>query len=115
MSLPNFAALISKFPNERKAIERLAEFLEGGSRYELTFEHLVARVRPSSVESLTLILAELTRAGDLRRVIRVESRDQGGIADFASVQEVPSSLHDWRTDEDIEVTPDSLRVIYKAV
>lgn len=114
MSSVNFDNLIDKFPDERSAIEALGKLVSAGAPLELTFEHLAARVHPSSMEVLAVILAELTRSGDLSRIIRVESRDQGGIRDFESIQDVPERMHDWRTDEDIEVTPDRLRVIYKA-
>ena len=114
MSSPIFDVLISRFPDERLAIERLADLARDWPTYELTFDHLVARLRPRSVERLALILAELTRLGSMRRVIRVESRERGGIADFTSLQDVPSRIHDWRTDEEVEVTPDKLLVLYMA-
>jgi hypothetical protein len=109
----SFDYLISRFPSERPAIEALGNLLSGNLPIEVTFEHLAAKVKPTSVEALARILAELTQSGALRRVIRIESRDHGGIADFDDVQDVPSRIHDWRSDEDIDVTPDRLRVIYK--
>lgn len=81
---------------------------------EMAFDYLVAKVNPTSVSSLSVILAELTKAGLLRRIIRVESPTmRGGIKDFSSLEEVPPTISDWRGDEqEIEVTPDRLRVYY---
>lgn len=114
MFLPKFDALIARFPAERRAIENLVELLSSKRFREVTFDHLVARLNPDSIENLAFILAELTASGILDRVIRVESpRDKGGIQDYSSLKDIPTRIHDWRTDEDVDVTPDTLRVIYK--
>jgi len=112
MSLPNYADLINRYPAERSAIAELNRLLSQETRTEMTFEHLVLHLRPTSKESLALILAELARIGAVRRVFRVESRDHGGIQDFDNLQNVPDRIHDWRIDEDVEVTLDNVRVIY---
>jgi hypothetical protein len=105
MSLASFEALIRKYPRERSTIERLAAYFGGEDYHELTFEHLAARTQPRSPEVLAILLAELTQAGAVRRVFRVESRGHGGIADFASLDDVPPRIHDWLTDQDVDVTP----------
>lgn len=110
----SFDYLINKFPGEEPALESLGKLVGSGEPVELTFEYIATRVRATSIEKLAAILAELTNSGDLQRVVRVESRDQGAIQDFESLQDVPERIHDWRIDEDIDVTPDRLRVIYKA-
>jgi hypothetical protein len=114
MFLPSSASLISRYPGERETIERLAGLLQGRGHIEVTLDNLVAQLRPRSVEVLAMILADLTRIGFFHRVVRVESSASGGIDDFARLEDVPPRIHDWRTDEDIVVTPDRLRVVYKA-
>jgi hypothetical protein len=113
MSLPKFDALTSRFPHEQQALKGLAELVRSSKKREMTFDHLVSWLNPRSVESLALILAELTRAGVVTRVIRVESRTHSGIGDFASLNDIPPRMHDYSTDEEIEVTPDNLRIVYK--
>lgn len=113
MSLPIFDALIGRFPAEREAIARLAELLAGRRSREYALDQLVLKLEPESPVDLAAILAELTSAGLVRRIVRVESpTGGGGIADYTSVAEVPNHLHDWRADADIDVTPDRLRVFY---
>jgi hypothetical protein len=112
MSLPIFDALINKFPDEQTAIMRLAELVGGERSRQMTFDHLVVKLAPNSVENLAVILAELTKLGLVRRFIRLESPRGGGVEDYSSLEDVPERIHDWRTDEDIEVTPQNLRVFY---
>ena len=113
MSLPKFEVLTSRFPNEQRALKGLAALVQSSKKREMTFDHLVSQLHPGSVENLALILAELTHAGIVTRVIRVESSTQTGIGDFSSLNEIPPRIYDYSTDEDIEVTPANIRVVYK--
>ena len=109
----NFDFLIAKYPSERRAIAKLAEILGTEEHREYTLNRLSDLVHPNSRESLAGALGELVRAGDVKLVIRVVSPStHGGIADFASLDEVPDTIHDWRTDQDLEVSADDLRVLY---
>jgi hypothetical protein len=112
--LPNFAALINRYPSEQASIARLVALVNSERKYEMTFEHLVLELRPASKEALALILAEMAQAGAIRRVLRVESQERGGIQDFESLQSVPARIHDWRTDMEVDITLENLRVIYKS-
>ena len=114
MSLPIFEDLTSRYPDERRAITELAEIVGAERHREMTFDHLVARLQPESVEDLASILAELTHAGAIKRFFRVESpTSRGGIGDFPSLDAIPPKLPDTRAeDEEIVVTPDRLRVFY---
>lgn len=113
MSLPKFEALTDQFPAEEHALKELARLVRSPKKREMTFDHLVSFVAPKSVENLALILGELTRAGIVVRVIRVESKTQSGIGDFSKLEDVPDRIYDYTSDEDIEVTPANVRVVYK--
>jgi len=109
----NLKSLIAKYPSEGPAIARLAELLRSGEHKEYTLNRLSDLVNPDSVEVFAGVLGELVRSGDIKLVIRVVSpATQGGIAEFTSLDEVPHVLHDWRTDRDLEVKTDDLRVVY---
>jgi len=84
-----------------------------GKALEFTLEELCDLVKPKSREELVLALGDLVRTGKIKQVIRVVSpKTQGGIGDYETLDDVPSVANDWRTDTQIEVTPDDLRVIY---
>jgi len=70
-------------------------------------------VHPNSVESLAGALGDLVRSGELKLVVRVISPSTlGGIADFRSLDEVPQIVRDWRSDTEMEVKPQDLRLVY---
>jgi hypothetical protein len=109
----NLESLTAKYPSERQAIAKLAELLSSGEHKEYTLNRLSDLVHPNSVESLAGALGELVRSGELKLIVRVISPStQGGIADFRSLDEVPDVIRDWRTDREIEVNTDDLRVVY---
>lgn len=121
MSLASFKNLTSRLPRERKAIQRLQSLIESETaqprrRYEpeYTFEHLFQETGFVKPEDLALVLAELVTQGAIEKKIRVFSPTRGGgIGDFQSISEVPPVIHDWRADQDVQVTPDNLAVIYR--
>jgi len=109
----NLESLTARYPSERQAIARLIALLSQGEHKEYTLNRLIDLVRPKSTEELAAALGDLVRSGDIKLVIRVVSPStRGGIADFASLADVPDVVHDWRSDRDVEVTPDDLRVVY---
>ncbi|SRR5713226_1529198 len=115
MSSINLGEITSKFhmrlgPTRR--LQRLASSWEPGEVY--TFDRLYEEVSPPSREVLSLILGELVKRGVLEQLVRVESpSNKGGIKDFASVNDVPERIYDWRSAREIEVQPDDLRVLFK--
>jgi hypothetical protein len=81
---------------------------------EYTPQHLFLLVKPPSPDVLALVLDELEKNGVVTRVFRVESpTTHGGIRDFNSIDEIPPIIHDWTTDEDIEVGPELIRSVFK--
>jgi hypothetical protein len=115
MSSINFGEITSKFHEGlgvSKRLQKLASSWHPGEVY--TFEHLYQEVSPSSPEVLALILSELVQRGFLEKLVRVESpSNRGGIKDFTSVTDVPEKIYDWRSDREIEVQPDDLRVLFR--
>src|SRR5436190_17939418 len=109
----NLESLIAKYPSERKAINKLGHLMTTGEHREYTLNRLSDLAEPNSIETFAGVLGELVRAGKIKLVIRVISPStQGGIAEFTSLDEVPDVVHDWRTDRDLEVKTDDLRVVY---
>lgn len=81
---------------------------------EFTFSHLLQSVEPTSPDELALVLAQLTTSHFLEKIIRVESPEtHGGIGDFRSLSEVPQEIHDWRTNQMIDVRPENLVVVFR--
>jgi len=94
---------------------RLAELFEQNRKAQFTIRHLESKVHPPSVAALALALAELQQAGVVDRYVRVESPEShGGIEDFASPDDVPDEIYDWRTQQTVPVTPENTAFIFKA-
>jgi hypothetical protein len=113
----NFESIASKHPSEEEALEKLRDLLSKAKRKEeeFTLNRLCDLVAPNSREELAIILGEMARGGLIKLVVRVVSPSaQGGIGDFPTLDEVPDVVHDWRTDSEVQVSPENLRVIYKA-
>jgi hypothetical protein len=111
----NFGLIADKYPTEREALARLDELLAhlSPSDREFTLNRLCELLHPRSREALASVLGELVRQGVFKLVVRVVSpATQGGIKDYESLEAVPDSIHDWRSDREIEVTPELLRVVY---
>lgn len=119
MSSINFDYLIAEFPEDSAAIQRLATFLEGKrlskNAYPQVFSvtRMFDVVHPSSMVAFAAILSRLVEKGVLVKIFRIESDALGGIKDYPSLQEVPDTIHDWRRDIDITVTPENIRIYYK--
>jgi len=109
----NLESLTARYPSERQSLGKLAELLTTGGHAEYTLNRLSDLVEPNSKEALAGALGELVRSGEIKLVVRVISpRTRGGIGEFSSLDEVPDVVHDWRSDKDIEVTAEDLRVLY---
>lgn len=113
----NFESIASKHPSEEEALARLRELLSKLKRKEDEFSlnRLCDLVTPNSREEFAIILGEMARSGLIKLVVRVVSPStQGGIGDFPNLDAVPEVVRDWRTDSEFHVSPENLRVIYKA-
>lgn len=119
MSTINLKVLIDKFPEDRETIQKLlnifAEESERAQQKEFSINRLFDRVSPRSVLALAQILNYLENDGALQKIIRVESPNYGGIADFSSLFDVPEVIHDWRRDVEMFVTPDDINIFYKVI
>ena len=88
-------------------------FAEAGTR-EYTFDRIFQLVQPRSVEALAAALEQLSRAGIVHRVYRVESPSTHvGIGDYDSITDIPNRLYDRSADEELEVDPKSIRPIFR--
>lgn len=114
MSSINLGEITGRFHEGRgttRRLEKLASSWKPGDVY--TLDRLYDLVAPSSVQTLSLILGELTQRGILQQFVRVQSPTGGGIEDFSSILDVPQTMHDWRTDKEIEVGPENLQIVFK--
>ena len=111
-----FESLIQSFPGAKASILELAELADsaGANGVLLTQEKLLnaLSMRPST--STARLLKAMEDAGVLVKLVTVESpRGLGGIGEFASIDEVPQRIHDWRVDETIDVRPADIKVMYQ--
>ena len=117
MSSVKLEPLISEFPEEGEALERLTAFIEANRSATkdriFTFERLLEVSEASSQRILLGIATRLVQQGVLRKVVRVESLAGGGIGDFASQGDVPSVIFDSRQNQMIEVQPEQVRLMFK--
>ncbi|WP_370981015.1 hypothetical protein [Agaribacterium sp. ZY112] len=108
-----FGNLIQKYPNEEHTIERIFNLFSEEKR-EYPLFGLYELTTPSSTYALTHILNTLVSIGFLQKHYRVISKaDNGGIKDYPYLTEIPEDIYDWRSEQDIHVTPDIIKVIYK--
>ena len=113
----SFESIANRYPSERAATTKLEEILARPLRAgeEYTLNSLCDLVTPQDRDTFAMLLGDLARAGFLKLVVRVLSPGtQGGIGEYATLDEVPEVVHDWRTDSELHVSPENLRVIYKA-
>jgi hypothetical protein len=95
--------------------KKLIALFDANPDSQFTIKHLEQRLGHVSLASLSLALAELQSEGVIDRIIRVESPEsRGGIQDFASPDQLPSQIYDWRTQQTISVEPSITSFIFKA-
>ena len=115
-----FSKIISGHPSSAPALGLVARYLDTASaekrlhklRLDPRLIQQIAKINKSS--ELAVLISLLTSGHILRRVIVVESPAGGGVAEFASFEEVPDSLHDHFRDVQMEITPSDLRTVYVA-
>lgn len=123
MSSINLSSLISEFPEERDAVERLLRWLQQASARqqftedevispEWTVQRLFDVAHPRSQRSLARILHRLVEKGVLRQIVRVESVTKGGLGDYDSLDEIPPTLFDEFLGYEVDVSMSQVRTIY---
>lgn len=119
MSTINSETLINNFPEDRDTVQRLLAIFDDSQEQarlkEFTLKRLFDRTLPRSEIALAQILNYLVSTGSLKRIVRVESPNLGGVKDFSSLMEVPEVIHDWRRDIEMCVTPEDINIIYKVI
>lgn len=116
MSSLKLGNLINLFPENRAALHKLAGILDknvGREDFVLSAERLYDLITPSSISALNSILSELVDAKVLRQILRIESDAGGGIGDFDTLLDVPSSIYDFRLDREVETKFENIRLLYK--
>jgi hypothetical protein len=115
-----FASLISRDPAHARALQLLEAYLEtAAAQNRLTKLRLDPRriQEISDIDSgseLVSLIAVLLSERILKRVVVLESPAGGGIAEYPSLEDVPSEVHDLQRDQWMRVTPGNLRTVYVA-
>lgn len=120
MSSMKFKSLMSEFPEEHDALKRLESHLsevqeratKAATSKELTLQRLYELAGPSSQRVLVSILTRLCQQGVVSRSVRVESPEGQAIGDFASVLDVPEVIRNFRDGQNVNVSVDSLKMVY---
>lgn len=115
-----FSNIIERSPASAKALALVEKYLEDAAdrqrldklRLDPTHLKIISQVDSSS--ELATIISLLLSEHILRRVVIVESPAGGGVAEYSSVDDVPSFLHDHLRDIGMVVTLNDLRTIYVA-
>lgn len=115
-----FSNIISRAPSSARALDLVAKYLDAADeqkrlhklRLDPTLIQKISEVSTSS--ELAVLISLLTSEHILRRVVVVQSPAGGGVAEFASVADVPDTLHDHLRDVQMEVKPSDLRTFYVA-
>lgn len=109
--------LRSEFPFLRDAATRLEELLANAARQgdsEYTIQHLYEIVHPDSIAALVQALQWLIDHRYIDQIVRVMSPSGVGLADFASIAELPREIiDDADTGETLRVTDANVEVLYK--
>lgn len=112
--------LTAKYPKSTDLIERLGDFIQaeveleakGVPPREYSVNRIFDELHPDSAAVLVAVLEDLVVEGFLSKKFVVESPTLGGIGSFDSIIDVPSVIHDWRTDQEIVVDPSNIKVFF---
>jgi len=102
-------------PTKKEALEHLAELYQeyqGNSKALFTLPIFLDKLSLTPSPSSFLIIMFLEDKGLIKKIVRVESPALGGIADYASISDVPKVVFDFRTGLDIVVTSENINVLY---
>ena len=119
MSLNSLEPLMSELPIPGDAGRRLLRFLDdqrkqGAFSRRFSTSRMFEIAEDLSKSDVASLLAWFVSKGVLDQIVRVESPALGGIGDFASIEEVPEVIEDWRQGNvKFHVQPENLSVLYK--
>ena len=109
-----FVNLMRQYPSEAAAIDYIQHLFDSKGA-EFGLEHIYEKSKPSSTYVLASILMNLVDSGLISKSYRVVSpSDAGGIGDFDSIDEIPTHIYDPRSQQDLDVVPALVKVIYKS-
>ena len=119
MSLTSFEALTANFPDEKEAILRIANLIEGGikspSKTIFSTSRIISRAGQISTFTLASVLQQLEGEGILKKIIRLTSKDGIGIQDYTSLAEIPDEVLDRSRDVYVVVEPEDLQIYYQVL
>lgn len=107
--------LMKSNPIEKQALTLLAELYKknnGNSNAIFPLAIFLERLSLSPSPDAFSTINFLEKKGLVKKVIRVESPEHGGIGDYNSLLDVPNVIEDFRTGLDITITSDNIKVLY---
>lgn len=114
MSYQNYDLLVDEFPSEQDTIYRLRDLLlntKPDAAYSIG--RLIDLIEPESTYIFPRLMDRAENISLVSKAIRVESPDFGYISDFKTILDIPGEIYDQHQGEEISVTPEMLKIIYK--
>lgn len=113
-SLTTFSDIIASRPDAAAPLRRLEAYVGKFPPRTgvFTLNSLFDAAKPQSMSQLVVLLDDLVRAGLLRRIYRIQSAAGGGIGDYASFVEIPSSVFDVRVGREVAVGREQIQLIF---
>lgn len=109
-----YGNLIERFPSEAHTITKISDLYSAAGR-EYSLDGLFSLTSPKSTKALLSILSALVEKKLLQKKFRVISPScRESIIDFEAITEIPHSVLDWHTGDNLTITPDTLKIVYKS-
>jgi hypothetical protein len=117
MYLTSLKPLISEFPKEVTSLERLSELLLNADALPSYFslKRIYDASQFKSSFALNTALTRLEENGVLKKVVRINSIQGGGLGDFDSILELPLEIEDYNLGKVVPVEQKNIQILYKLV
>jgi hypothetical protein len=116
MSLQSLSSLISKYPDKADTFDRITKAFSVDSTMQddvYSLSSLLEKLCLKSSINSILTVKILENEGFISKIFRVESPSLGGLGDYESLTKIPLTVHNWREDTDLRVTPENISILYK--
>ena len=116
-SYQKYDLIASEFPEERETIEKLRNIFQDADSAENAYSlgRLIDLSSPRANYLLPQILNRAVEEKLVAKSVRVSSPNFGDIQDFDSLLDVPITIYDPIQGEEITVTSDLVKAMYRSV
>lgn len=113
-SCQKYENLAAEFPSEKDAINRLRDLFQAATPEQVySIGRLIDLIQPTATHYFPTLLRRAEEEDLILGYVRVESPAMGGIDDFKSIVDIPDQIYDQHQGQNIPVTPDLLKAVYK--